>query len=115
MEASFLSKLANELLSNDSTTLYQTHIVLPNKRAKLFLIEELKKHSSETFLAPQIISIESLIEEIAQLRALDTIELLFEFYIVYLEMTEKAKQQDFEKFSGWAVTLLQDFMKLTAT
>jgi ATP-dependent helicase/nuclease subunit B len=112
MDASFLSKLANELLSNNSSLLYNAKIVLPNKRAKLFLIEELKKLTNETFLAPQIISIESLIEEVSQLRALDNIELLFEFYIVYLEITEKSKQQDFEKFSGWAVTLLQDFNEI---
>lgn len=112
MDASFLSKLAKELLTNNSASLYNTNIVLPNKRAKLFLIEELKKQSTETFLAPQIISIESLIEDIAQLRALDNIELLFEFYIVYLDITEQSKQQDFEKFSSWAVTLLQDFNEI---
>ncbi|SEP88464.1 PD-(D/E)XK nuclease family protein [Flavobacterium urocaniciphilum] len=112
MEATFLSQLANELLINSSESLYQTTIVLPNKRAKLFLIEELKKQSNETFLAPQIISIESLIEEIAQLRALENIELLFEFYIVYLELTEQSKQQDFERFSSWAITILQDFNEI---
>ncbi|WP_396148074.1 PD-(D/E)XK nuclease family protein [Flavobacterium sp.] len=112
MDASFLSKLAKELLSNNSTPLHHTNIVLPNKRAKIFLIEELKKQSSTTFLAPKIISIEMLIEEIAQLRTLDNIELLFEFYIVYLDTTEKSKQQDFEKFSSWAVTLIQDFNEI---
>jgi hypothetical protein len=112
MDASFLSKLAKELLSNNSTSLHNINIVLPNKRAKIFLIEELKKQSSTTFLAPKIISIEMLIEEIAQLRTLDNIELLFEFYIVYLDNTEKSKQQDFEKFSSWAVTLIQDFNEI---
>jgi hypothetical protein len=112
MDASFLSKLAEELLNNNSSSLHLTNIVLPNKRAKIFLIEELKRQSSTTFLAPKIISIEMLIEEISQLRTLDNIELLFEFYIVYLENTEKSKQQDFEKFSSWAVTLIQDFNEI---
>ena len=112
MDASFLSKLAKELLITNTSSLHLTTIVLPNKRAKIFLIEELKKHSSVTFLAPKIISIEMLIEEIAQLRALDTIEILFEFYIVYLSITEKSIQQDFDKFSSWAVTLLQDFNEI---
>jgi hypothetical protein len=112
MEASFLSKLAKELLSNNSSSLHHTNIVLPNKRAKIFLLEELKKQSSDTFLAPKIVSIEMLIEEIAQLRTLDNIELLFEFFIVYLDNTEKLKQQDFEKFSSWAVTLIQDFNEI---
>jgi len=112
MDASFLSKLAKELLNNNSSSLHLTNIVLPNKRAKIFLIEELKRQSSTTFLAPKIISIEMLIEEISQLRTLDNIELLFEFYIVYLDNTEKSKQQDFEKFSSWAVTLIQDFNEI---
>ncbi|MFM2011118.1 MAG: hypothetical protein RLZZ479_1509, partial [Bacteroidota bacterium] len=112
MDASFLSKLAEELLNNNSSSLHLTNIVLPNKRAKIFLIEELKRQSSTTFLAPKIISIEMLIEEISQLRTLDNIELLFEFYIVYLDNTEKSKQQDFEKFSSWAVTLIQDFNEI---
>lgn len=112
MDASFLSKLAKELLSNNSSSLHNINIVLPNKRAKIFLIEELKKQSSTTFLAPKIVSIEMLIEEIAHLRTLDNIELLFEFYIVYLNITENAKQQDFEKFSSWAVTLIQDFNEI---
>jgi len=112
MEASFLSKLAKELLNNNSSSLHHTTIVLPNKRAKIFLLEELKKQSSDTFLAPKIVSIEMLIEEIAQLRTLDNIELLFEFFIVYLDNTEKLKQQDFEKFSSWAVTLIQDFNEI---
>jgi hypothetical protein len=112
MEESFLSKLAKELLSNNSSSLHNINIVLPNKRAKIFLIEELKKQSSTTFLAPKIISIEMLIEEISQLRTLDNIELLFEFYIVYLDNTETSKQQGFEKFSSWAVTLIQDFNEI---
>ncbi|MFY7936263.1 MAG: PD-(D/E)XK nuclease family protein, partial [Flavobacterium sp.] len=98
--------------NNNSSSLHLTNIVLPNKRAKIFLIEELKRQSSTTFLAPKIISIEMLIEEISQLRTLDNIELLFEFYIVYLDNTEKSKQQDFEKFSSWAVTLIQDFNEI---
>jgi hypothetical protein len=112
MEESFLSKLAKELLSNNSSSLHNINIVLPNKRAKIFLIEELKRQSFSTFLAPKIISIEMLIEEISQLRTLDNIELLFEFYIVYLDTTEKSKQQDFEKFLSWAVTLIQDFNEI---
>jgi hypothetical protein len=112
MDASFLSKLAEELLCTNSSSLHLKTIVLPNKRAKIFLIEELKNQSLDTFLAPKIISIEMLIEEIAQLRALDNIELLFEFYSVYISITDKSKHQDFEKFSSWAITLIQDFNEI---
>jgi hypothetical protein len=41
----------------------------------------------------------------------DPIELLFEFYDVYL-VTEKTNQQSFELFANWAKTLLQDFNEI---
>ena len=46
------------------------------------------------------------------MRSLDAIELLFEFYSVYLQSTPEDKQQDFERFSNWAKTLLQDFNEI---
>jgi hypothetical protein len=38
---------------------------------------------------PEIISIEDFIQDIAGIRTVDPIELLFEFYDVYLSVTEK--------------------------
>jgi hypothetical protein len=68
-------------------------VVLPNKRAKIFLIEA--KKSDGNILSPEIISIEDFIQDIAGIRTVDPIELLFEFYDVYLSVTE-ANQQSFE-------------------
>ncbi len=112
MNTTFLSHIAQQLLEKPTHLLEQTTVVLPNKRAKLFLIEALKQQSTTTFFAPSIISIESLIETISGLRSLDAIELLFEFYSVYLQTTPEDKQQDFERFSNWAKTLLQDFNEI---
>ena len=80
MNTTFLGHIAQQLLEKPTHLLEQTIVVLPNKRAKLFLIEALKQQSTSTFFAPSIISIESLIETISGLRSLDAIELLFEFY-----------------------------------
>ena len=112
MNTTFLGHIAQQLLEKPTHLLEQTTVVLPNKRAKLFLIEALKQQSTSTFFAPSIISIESLIETISGLRSLDAIELLFEFYSVYLQSTPEDKQQDFERFSNWAKTLLQDFNEI---
>ena len=87
-------------------------IVLPNKRAKVFLLESLKNQLETTSFAPTIISIEDFIQEISNLRTIDPIELLFEFYEVYLSVTEKAKQQSFEEFATWAKTAIQDFNEI---
>lgn len=109
---SFLDKIASVLLQNHATSLPKTIVVLPNKRAKIFLLEALKKQVSTNILAPQIISIEDFIQNIAGIRTIDPIELLFEFYEVYLSQTDASKQQSFELFANWAKTLLQDFNEI---
>jgi hypothetical protein len=108
----FLDKIAQVLIEKYSDKLVNTVIVLPNKRAKIFLIEALKKQVSNNILAPNIISIEDFIQDIAGIRNIDAIELLFEFYEVYLSITEKSNQQSFELFANWAKTLLQDFNEI---
>jgi hypothetical protein len=46
------------------------------------------------------------------IRTVDPIELLFEFYEVYLSITSKNNQQSFELFANWAKMLLQDFNEI---
>ena len=108
----FLNKLAQEILKKHSDNLLGLTIVLPNKRAKVFLINELKSLVSNTIFAPEIISIEDFIQDIAGIRSIDSIELLFEFYEVYLSETQNDKQESFESFANWAKILLQDFNEI---
>lgn len=108
----FLYKLAQEILKSHSNTLLDLVVILPNKRAKVFLLAELKKSVSENIFAPNIISIEDFIQDIAGIRSVDSVELLFEFYNVYLSVTEKDQQESFESFANWAKTLLQDFNEI---
>ena len=109
---SFLDKIAQVLIEDYSDKLFDTIVILPNKRAKVFLLDSLKKQVEGTILSPKIISIEDFIQDIAAIRSVDAIELLFEFYEVYLSITDKAKQQSFELFANWAKTLLQDFNEI---
>ena len=108
----FLDKLSATILSQSDIQLSNGLIVLPNKRAKVFLLESLKNQLESTSFAPTIISIEDFIQEISGLRTIDPIELLFEFYEVYLSVTEKTKQQSFEEFATWAKTAIQDFNEI---
>jgi hypothetical protein len=112
INTSFLEKIAGVVIQNYSDKLSETTIVLPNKRAKVFLIEALKKETSKTILSPEIISIEDFVQDVASIRSIDSIELLFEFYEVYLSVTDKQHQQSFELFANWAKTLLQDFNEI---
>jgi len=109
---SFLQKIASVVIQDYVGELSEITIVLPNKRAKVFLIEALKNETSKTIIAPQITSIEDFVQDVASIRSVDSIELLFEFYEVYLSITEKNHQQSFELFANWAKTLLQDFNEI---
>jgi hypothetical protein len=108
---SFLNKLAQKLAQDFPETLSELIIILPNKRAKVFLLEALKKAINQTIIAPEIKSIEEFIEEVATVRPVDTITVLFEFYQVYTAI-EQDKKEPFDEFATWAKTLLQDFNEI---
>ncbi|AEW86631.1 hypothetical protein FCOL_09110 [Flavobacterium columnare ATCC 49512] len=108
----FLDKLTLFLFNNHSNDLENIVIVLPNKRARVFLLDKIKQYFSQYAFAPTIISIEEFIQDLAGIRPLDNIELLFAFYDVYLEITPIDERQDFEQFSNWAKILLQDFNEI---
>ncbi|MCB9426671.1 MAG: PD-(D/E)XK nuclease family protein [Flavobacteriales bacterium] len=112
MDNSFINYLAQQILSNYKERLDELIVVLPNKRAKVFLESSLKKQVNTPVFSPTICSIEELLHTITGMQSVDNIELLFEFYEVYQSCTPKDALQDFEKFSSWAVTLLQDFNEI---
>ncbi len=112
MNQTFLNRLAIEVISQFQDNIPEITIVLPNKRAKVFLVDEIQMNLSKPTFSPKIISIEELIEEISQLRSIDSLEVLFQFYQVYGSFTDKNNLQDFETFSLWAKTLLQDFNEI---
>jgi ATP-dependent helicase/nuclease subunit B len=87
-------------------------LILPNKRAGIFLKMEWSKLNKTTGFLPQIIAIETFIEELSQLRLLSNTELIFEFYEVYLELTPLNERDSFESFSKWAPVVLQDFNEI---
>lgn len=112
MNDTFLDKLSKHILAQYKDHLQEIIIVLPNKRAKVFLLDALHNHTNQTIFAPQIISIEDLIQEISGIRSIDAIEILFEFYDVYTKITPLEEVQPFTTFSNWAKTLLQDFNEI---
>lgn len=111
-QSNFLDTLASQIINDCGFNFSNITVVLPNKRARLFLLEALKSQSTETFFAPEIISIEELISKMSEVDVLSNIELLFEFYEVYKSNTPKDAQQDFEQFGNWAKMLLQDFNEI---
>jgi hypothetical protein len=108
IESTFLDQIAKVIIEDYSNDLSNTVVILPNKRAKIFLIEALKNQIEKNIICPKIISIEDFIQEISAIRSIDSIELVFEFYEVYLKLTDVKSQQSFDLFANWAKMLLQD-------
>lgn len=107
---SFLYKLSHHIIYNLSVSTDNVTIILPSKRAKIFLTEALKNTITKTIIAPEIISIEDFIQEVSQIRSLDAIEVLFQFYEVYTQIEKNP--EEFELFANWGKILLQDFNEI---
>ncbi len=87
-------------------------IVLPSKRAGVFIKNELKNKLATFQFLPQLISIEELVVDISKIDSADNLVLLFEFYKIYIENTETEKIESFDEFSNWATTLITDFNEI---
>lgn len=111
-KTSFLDRLAQELVARHRDHFPDVTVILPNRRAKVFLLEALRKKINGNVFAPRIISIEDFVQDIAGLRSVDNIELLFLFYDVHLESNLPQDQQEFEVFANWGKMLLQDFNEI---
>ena len=98
-----------ETHSNDVSKL---SLILPNKRAGIFLKMEWAKLNKTTGFLPQITAVETFIEELSQLRLLSNTELIFEFYEVYIALTPISERETFDSFSKWAPIVLQDFNEI---
>ncbi|NQY10797.1 MAG: PD-(D/E)XK nuclease family protein [Flavobacteriales bacterium] len=104
----FLEKTSNYLHDNYSGELHELCIVLPNRRASLFLKKYLAKQLDKTIWSPQIYSIEDFIEDISEPNIIDPIALQFDFYEVY-KNSGLDDIQSFDDFSKWSTSLLHDF------
>lgn len=108
---SFLQHVVQDLLKNaDDFSKYT--IILPSKRAGVFLKDEFRASIGGASMLPNIIGIEDFIEELSMMHSIDTTSLLFEFYHIYKQHTSKENLDTFDKFANWATILLQDFNEI---
>jgi hypothetical protein len=89
----------------------QCLFVLPSKRAGFFLKNLIAQKTTEPSFAPRILSIESFVEEISELRYASAIRLMFDLYTSYLG-EEGLQKESFYDFSRWGQMLLQDFNEI---
>ncbi|MEN8138317.1 MAG: PD-(D/E)XK nuclease family protein [Bacteroidota bacterium] len=108
---SFISQAVNSILKLDNKI--EDHIIiLPSKRAGVFFKDELNRQIQQPTWAPRIMTIEDLVTEISGYKIIDNINLLFNFYEVYLENNIDSNPDSFDKFSKWATMALYDFNEI---
>lgn len=104
----FLEKLADEIIRTNEKTLDKICIVLPNRRAGLYLKKHLAKKIDSIIWAPAIFSIEDFVCTISGLESVDNTTLLFDLYYIYQKI-EGEKAQKFDEFLNWGSILLNDY------
>jgi len=106
----FLEDIAEELLKGGGNDFSKTCIVLPNRRAGVFLRDAISRQSNKAIWAPTVLSIEDFVFSLSDLAKADQTTLLFSFYEVYRQSV--SDPQTIELFANWAPTFLSDVNEL---
>ncbi len=104
----FLTDVAHHILNSHPDHLSQIGIVLPNKRAELFLKTALSSPIKNPTIGPYITTIEDLVGQCTQFQVIKGLPLLSELYSSHLK-TNLESPDSFDEFSKWGNTVLQDF------
>ncbi|MDC0204658.1 PD-(D/E)XK nuclease family protein [Flavobacteriales bacterium] len=107
----FLDKIADRLLKKFPENMEGVLVVLPSKRAVIFLKHYLSKKIKNPIFLPEFYSIEEFVERISGLTVLDNISLQFRLYKAYLNNAPK-KVDSFDEFMNWSNVLLHDFNEI---
>ena len=114
MNKTFLECVASWLKRKYNNDLSQIAIVLPNKRASLFLSQALLKEMGGTFWSPVYCDMPGLFSSLSQesVNIADDIELIFRLYRTFEETTHfqiDGEEETLDHFFGWGQVLLSDF------
>ena len=113
---SFLASLATTLLQTYGTDLSRVTVVFPNKRAALFLNEELMQLSDRPLWSPAYTTISDLFRTMAlrqgsgttlRLEVGDPIKLICDLHKSFVKCT--GIEESLDHFYGWGQLLLADF------
>ena len=110
---SFLDEVAKEII-NSGHSFKEIKIIVPSKRATLFLKNSLSNQINLPAFAPEIISIETFVEEISGLKKSLPVDLIYMLYSVYKDKTTENNRDTFDQFLGWSKMILSDFNQMDA-
>ena len=109
----FLAEVVKTIQSKHQS-LSDVIVVLPSKRAKVFLTNHFLQQIDSPQFSPQIFSIEEFVGNLSQLKKAPQIQQVFTLYTAYQQCVDKEKQDSFEDYLQWASRLLKDFNDIDA-
>ncbi|MEI6767257.1 MAG: PD-(D/E)XK nuclease family protein [Bacteroidota bacterium] len=104
----FLERTAKYIAEHYADKTGELYVVLPNRRAGLFLKRYLTSQMGTTFWAPEIFSIQDFIFNLTGFQIADQHDLTFTLYSLH-KSREATKAQPLNDFLKWGSTMLNDF------
>ncbi|MDR1414517.1 MAG: PD-(D/E)XK nuclease family protein, partial [Odoribacteraceae bacterium] len=104
---SFLHLLAGDMAREHLANLHRLTVILPNKRAGLFLARELAGLIDRPAWMPAIVTLEEFVETHAGLKRADDLALVIKLYRAYRQAS--GTEETFDDFYFWGNMLLEDF------
>lgn len=108
MSQAFLEQVANKIKNNFPEKGNRLCVVMPNRRAGLFLKRYLAPADQKPVWAPAVFSVEDFFAHVSGLAIPDTLGLMLGLYEAHLKV-EQTSAQSFDEFTSWGRGLLRDF------
>ncbi len=103
--ATFIEEVASNLYERYGDDISSLTLLMPSKRAVLFLSEALSRSVDHPIWEPQYMSVDELMLSLTQLRKCDKLRLIAELHKVYSTIYD----EKFDSFYHWGEMLLSDF------
>jgi len=108
MSKPFLEKIADRIREKYPDKGNRLCVVMPNRRAGLFLKSYLAPTGQKPIWAPAIFSVEDFVSRLSGLTIPDSLAMMFSLYESHCEV-EQTEAQVFDEFIGWGRGLIRDF------
>ncbi|MDX1905655.1 MAG: PD-(D/E)XK nuclease family protein [Bacteroidia bacterium] len=108
----FLDHIAEDLHREYGDQLLNTCLVVPTRRAVIFLQESLSRAYGRPIWAPDILPIQDMVRKVSGQQFPDTLPLVFELYQAYGDVMRQSQpnwSEPFEQFYPWGEMLVRDF------
>lgn len=108
----FLDYLVDEIQQKYGSNLSDLCILVPSRRAVVFLREALAKRYQQTIWAPKMMAIQDFVRSCSEWQFPEPLWLIFELYQSYRRVMKANGAEDaepFESFYSWGEMLLKDF------